>query len=104
VDKFLVRKTEGKTAYHIPRCRWKVTERDLKRKQGLEKCFGLDWLEIGSNGTRLCTRERTSLHIHNTYIHKNIQDDQKVSVYLMITIQKVTSNVQSVTRQSPDIY
>jgi hypothetical protein len=24
-----------------------------------------------------------------------IQDDQKVSVYLMITIQKVTSNVQS---------
>jgi hypothetical protein len=33
-----------------------------------------------------------------------IQDDQKVSVHLMITIQKVTSNVQSVPRQSPDIY
>jgi hypothetical protein len=30
--------------------------------------------------------------------------DQKVSVYLMITVPKVTSNVQSVPRQSPDIY
>jgi hypothetical protein len=33
-----------------------------------------------------------------------IQGDQKVSVHLMITIQKVISNVQSVPRQSPDIY
>jgi hypothetical protein len=33
-----------------------------------------------------------------------IQNDQKVSVHLMITIQKVTINVQSVPRQSPDIY
>jgi hypothetical protein len=33
-----------------------------------------------------------------------LQGDQKVSVRLMITIQKVTSNVQSVPRQSPDIY
>jgi len=33
-----------------------------------------------------------------------IQGNQKVSVYLMITIQNVTSNVQSVTRRSPDIY
>jgi len=32
-----------------------------------------------------------------------IQGDQKVSVPLMITMQKVTSNVQSVQRQSPDI-
>jgi hypothetical protein len=32
-----------------------------------------------------------------------IQGDQKVSVHLMITIQKVKSNVQSVPRQSPDI-
>jgi hypothetical protein len=31
-----------------------------------------------------------------------IQGDQKVSVHLMITIQKVTSNVQSVPCQSPD--
>jgi hypothetical protein len=31
-----------------------------------------------------------------------IHGDQKVSVHLMITIQKVTSNVQSVPRQSPD--
>jgi hypothetical protein len=33
-----------------------------------------------------------------------IQGEQKVSVHLMITIQKVTSNVQRVPRQSPDIY
>jgi hypothetical protein len=33
-----------------------------------------------------------------------IQGDKKVSVNLMITIQKVTSNVQSVPRQFPDIY
>jgi hypothetical protein len=33
----------------------------------------------------------------------NIQGDQKVSVHLMTTIQKVTSNVQSVPPpQSPD--
>jgi hypothetical protein len=35
---------------------------------------------------------------------KFIQGDQKVFVHLMITIQNVTSNVQSVPRQSPDIY
>jgi hypothetical protein len=29
---------------------------------------------------------------------------KKVSVHLMITIQKVTSSVQSVPRLSPDIY
>jgi hypothetical protein len=33
-----------------------------------------------------------------------IQGDQKVSVHLMITVQKVTSTVQSVLSQSPDIY
>jgi translation initiation factor 1 (eIF-1/SUI1) len=33
-----------------------------------------------------------------------IQGDQKFSVHLMITIQKVTNNVQSVPRQSPGIY
>jgi hypothetical protein len=34
----------------------------------------------------------------------DIKCDQKVSVHMMITIHKVTSNVQSVSRQSPDIY
>jgi hypothetical protein len=37
-------------------------------------------------------------------VNEDIQGDQKVSVRLMITTQKVTSNVQSVPRQSPDIY
>jgi hypothetical protein len=35
---------------------------------------------------------------------RKIQGDQKASAHLMITIQKVTSNVQIVLRQSPDIY
>jgi hypothetical protein len=33
-----------------------------------------------------------------------VQGEQKVSVHLMITIQKVTITVQSVPRQSADIY
>jgi hypothetical protein len=33
-----------------------------------------------------------------------VQGDQKVSMHPMITIQKVTSNVQSVSCQSPDVY
>jgi hypothetical protein len=37
-------------------------------------------------------------------IKREIECDQKVSVHLMITIQKGTSNVQSVPRQAPDIY
>jgi hypothetical protein len=36
--------------------------------------------------------------------NRQLQGDQKASVHLMITIQKVTSNVQSVPRQSPGIY
>jgi hypothetical protein len=38
------------------------------------------------------------------FFSSQIQGDQKVSVHLMITTQKVTSNVQIVLRQSPDIY
>jgi hypothetical protein len=34
----------------------------------------------------------------------SLQGDQKAPVHLMITLQKVTSNVQSIPRQSPDIY
>jgi hypothetical protein len=34
-------------------------------------------------------------YIRGHILSKIIQDDQKVSVHLMITIQKVTSNVQS---------
>jgi hypothetical protein len=42
----------------------------------------------------------TEHYYNNTTIP---QGDQKVYVHLMITIQKVTSNVQSILRQSPDI-
>jgi hypothetical protein len=41
---------------------------------------------------------------HCLVMSDKIQDDKKVFVRLMIIIQKVTSNVQSVPRQSPDIY
>jgi hypothetical protein len=41
-------------------------------------------------------------HIISDFISENIQGDQNVSVHLMITIQNVTSNVQSVPRRSPD--
>jgi hypothetical protein len=41
---------------------------------------------------------------HTLSWYQLIPNYQNVSVYLMITIQKVTSNVQSVPRQSPDIY
>jgi hypothetical protein len=37
-------------------------------------------------------------------VGKFLQGDQKLSVHLMITTQKVTINVQSVPHQSPDIY
>jgi hypothetical protein len=33
-----------------------------------------------------------------------LQADQNVSVHLKITVQKVTSNIQSAPRQSPEIY
>jgi hypothetical protein len=36
------------------------------------------------------------------YIYIYLEGDQKVSLHLMITIHKVTSNVLSVPRQSPD--
>jgi hypothetical protein len=45
---------------------------------------------------------KTSEGKYDHYV--DIQGDQKVSVHLMITIEKVTSNVQSVPRQSLDIY
>jgi len=54
----------------------------------------------------LCTATR--MRIYHVLFNRSktgvIQGDQKVSVHLMITIQEVTSNVQSVPRQSPDIY
>jgi hypothetical protein len=43
-------------------------------------------------------------HFIITRRHNELQDDQKVAVHLMITIQKDTSNVQGVPRQSLDIY
>jgi hypothetical protein len=60
--------------------------------------------------TALADRSATEDHNSNSYakdtaaLQAIVQGDRKVSVHLMITIKKVTSNVQSVTHQSPDIY
>jgi hypothetical protein len=43
---------------------------------------------------------KTSIFTPNTKQNVKLQYDQKVSVHLIVTIQKVTSSVQSVTRQS----
>jgi hypothetical protein len=69
-------------------------------------------------GFKLLWKESIYSDLYNDFVDKSlichsqspdrrdqlIQGDQKVSVHLMITIHKVTSNVQSVPRQSPDIY
>jgi hypothetical protein len=45
-----------------------------------------------------------TLELFTVMVRAYIQGHKKVSVDLIITIQKVTSNVQSVPRQSPDVY
>jgi hypothetical protein len=47
---------------------------------------------------------RTALPFTKWAVDLHVQGDQKVSVHLMIMTQEVTSNVQSVPSQSPDIY
>jgi hypothetical protein len=42
-------------------------------------------------------------YILKSYKHVNIQGDQKVSVHLMVTVQKVTSTFLSVPLQSLQI-
>jgi hypothetical protein len=61
---------------------------------------------------KLCLKKETGMRLERDRMPsvqaksfvKFIQGDQKVSVHLMITIQKVTSNIQSVPLQFPDIY
>jgi hypothetical protein len=43
-------------------------------------------------------------HLAIWHLTSDIQRDQKVSVHLMITIQKVASNIQRTPCQSPDIH
>jgi hypothetical protein len=49
--------------------------------------------------TDICETQNI-LRLRSYRIQWIVQGDQKVSVHLMITIQKVTSNVQSIPRQS----
>ena len=62
----------------------------------------------GLNITRTCfisSGPQISFWVPSGELHcqEDIQSDQKVPVHLMITIQIVTSKVQSVSRRSPDI-
>jgi hypothetical protein len=59
--------------------------------------------EKGKLGCRNGNPDAGSLTSQKNH-HSFILGDQKLSVHLMITTQKVKSNVQSVPRQSPDIY
>jgi len=63
----------------------------------------------GSGIVYVCVYIYIYTYIHTyihlcVYVYVYIQGEPKVSVHLMITKQKVTSNVQTVPRQSPDIY
>jgi hypothetical protein len=62
------------------------------------------WAITQAAGRSCCGRSSFSVLEFGFQLESVIQSDQKVSVQLMITIHKVTSNVQSVPRQSPDIY
>jgi hypothetical protein len=48
----------------------------------------------------LCQQQCEMALIQQHFKDRLLQGDEKVSVHLMITIQKVTSNVQSVPHQS----
>jgi hypothetical protein len=63
-------------------------------------CNMVGHTNIPEEYTACITRDKR--YFHTIILH--IQDDKKVSVHLMITTQKVASNIQSVPRQSPDIY
>jgi hypothetical protein len=54
---------------------------------------GASVFDVGYSNYRRYSDEVVKLHRETVAV---VQGDQKVSVHLMITIQKVTSNVQSV--------
>jgi nitrate reductase cytochrome c-type subunit len=53
---------------------------------------------------QLDVKNEYQVHSCNNLKFSKYTGSSKVSVHLMITIQKVITNVQSVPRQSPDIY
>jgi hypothetical protein len=77
---------------------------------------GLGYVHLGGRDTKV-TCQIIKIRCNEVYRQKNITEIRKqrslvlyyrvikkVSVHLMITILKVTSNVQTVPYQSPDIY
>jgi hypothetical protein len=67
---------------------------------GVLSCF----IVLNHMETHKLNFKKSHIHKPPPHTHTHIQGDQNVSVRLMITIQKVTINVQSVPCQSPDIY
>jgi hypothetical protein len=72
----------------------------------LAKFLGCSVANTGDFFSLMKQKKEIRNFVFNRYIFVclKMQGDQKVSVHLMITIQEVTSNVQSVPHQSPDIY
>jgi hypothetical protein len=63
------------------------------------------WLSSSSSLIMVMMMSTTNGLIYSVILVLSfIQGDQKGSVHLMVTIQKVTNNVQSVPHQSPNIY
>jgi hypothetical protein len=73
-------------------------ERERERQTDRQREIDVEFLIIDCNA-----RNKSHMHMNLCFEARNVQGDQKVSVHLMITIQNVTSNVQSAPRQSPDI-
>jgi hypothetical protein len=63
------------------------------------------WLRQNITVSKYTWKRNECYFTNHTFKHRAaisiIQGDQNISVYLMITTQKVTSNVQNVPRQSP---
>jgi hypothetical protein len=57
-----------------------------------------------SNQLATMLRNTPEEHLGGSLKPRKIQDDQDVSVHLMITTQKLTSNVQSDPRQFPNMF
>jgi hypothetical protein len=77
-----------------------ITVHDIWSKLLLIYTVSLGLSEVQGNGSK---RTDISKFLHLGIVHE-LQSDQKVSVHLIITVQEVTRTVQSVPRQSPDIY
>ena len=81
----------------------KFRRRGITQKKAYNKYFKLLIIILLTSIVLINSATNANYDLTMNYLY-HIQGDQKGTVHLMITIQKVTRNVQSVPRQSPDIY